>query len=243
MKHILNFAGVLFFLTAISSMQAQDKQVLVFYKTAGFWHESIPAGYQAIEDLGEDNDFEVDSTDDAGEFTYDGLKDYELVIFLNTTGDVLNEEQQEAFEKYINEGGNFFGIHSAADTEYDWKWYVELVGAYFVDHPEVQEAELVVEKPDHPTVAHLPSRWKRTDEWYNYKDVNPENEVLLTIDESTYSGGTNGKDHPIAWYRNLEGGGRMVYTGLGHTIQSYVEPAFVEHLLQSILFAMGGESH
>lgn len=243
MKIASKLLGIVFFMAALLSTQAQEKKVLVFYKTAGFWHESIPAGYQAIEDLGEDNDFIVESTDESGEFTEDGLKEYDLVIFYNTTGDVLDEEQQEAFENYIAEGGNFFGIHSAADTEYDWKWYVELVGAYFVDHPEVQEAELVVEQPKHPTVAHLPARWKRTDEWYNYKDINPENEVLLTIDESTYSGGTNGEDHPIAWYRNLEGGGRMVYTGLGHTIQSYVEPAFVEHLLQSILFAMGEENN
>lgn len=219
-------------------LEAQDKKVLVFHKTAGFWHESIAAGYQAIQDLGDAHGFETDTTDDAGNFNKEDLKEYDLVIFLNTTGDVLDPAQQDAFEDYINNGGSFFGIHAAADTEYDWEWYGKLVGAYFVNHPEVQEAEVVVEMPDHPVVAHLPERWMRTDEWYNYKNINPENKVLLSLDETTYKGGENGKDHPIAWYRELEGGGISIYTGGGHTIQSYVEPAFVEHLLQSILFAM-----
>ncbi len=212
--------------------------MLVFYKTEGFWHKSIPAGYQAIEDLGEDHGFKTDETDDAGEFTKGNLESYDLVIFLNTTGDILNEEQQEAFEEFIENGGSFFGIHAAADTEYDWEWYGKLVGAYFVSHPKVQEAEVVVTMPNHPAVAHLPERWVRKDEWYNYKNINPENKVLLKLDESTYKGGTNGEDHPLAWYRELEGGGIAIYTGVGHTIQSYTEPAFVEHLLRSIMFAL-----
>jgi uncharacterized protein len=222
----------------VGELQAQEKKVLVFHKTEGFWHESIAAGYQAIEDLGDDHGFDTDSTDDANDFNKEDLKEYDLVIFLNTTGDVLNPEQQEAFEDYIHNGGSFFGIHAAADTEYDWEWYGTLVGAYFVNHPKVQEAEIVVQMPDHPAVSHLPERWVRTDEWYNYKNINPDNKVLLSLDETTYEGGENGDDHPIAWYRELEGGGISIYTGGGHTIQSYVEPAFVEHLLRSILFAM-----
>lgn len=225
-----------FFLTG--TLHAQEKNVLVFFKTEGFWHESIPAGTQAIEDLGDENGFATNTTDDAKEFARENLKEYDLVIFLNTTGDVLDQKQQEAFEDYINTGGSFFGIHSAADTEYDWEWYGELVGAYFVSHPKVQEADILVQMPDHPTVSHLPETWTRTDEWYNYKNINPANKVLLTLDESTYKGGTNSVNHPIAWYKELEGGGISIYTGLGHTIQSYTEPAFLLHLLQSILFAI-----
>lgn len=238
MKLILSIFSLILFLTSITPAQAQESDVLVFHKTEGFWHESIPAGYQAIERLGEDENFNVDVAGEADDFTEEGLQDYDLVIFLNTTGNVLSKDQQIAFEKYINKGGNFFGIHAATDTEVDWEWYGKLVGAYFVDHPKVQQADLIVEKPDHPTVSHLPSRWRRTDEWYNFKNLNPENQVLLRIDESTYEGGKNGKDHPMAWYRELEGGGRMIYTGGGHTIQSYTEPGFVEHLRQCILFAL-----
>lgn len=226
------------FLLAVIPLKAQDKKVLVFHKTDGFWHESIPAGYQAIQDLGEDNGFTAIVSDDADDFTKEGLKEYDLIIFLSTTGNILDKKQQEAFKNYITTGGSFFGIHAAADTEYDWEWYGELVGAYFSGHPEPQWAEIKVEKPDHPTVAHLPEIWKRKDEWYNYKNINPEMEVLLWLDESTYNGGDNGEKHPIAWYRELEGGGRMVYTGGGHTIESYIEPLFTEHLLRCILFAM-----
>lgn len=231
--------SILFFAFSLAgSLHAQEKKVLVFYKTEGFWHKSIPAGYQAIADMGENNGFDTDETDDADDFTKENLQEYDLVIFLNTTGDVLDKRQQEAFRDYIDNGGSFFGIHAAADTEYDWEWYGKLVGAYFVDHPKVQEAEVIVQMPDHPAVSHLPERWTRKDEWYNYKNINPENKVLLTLDESTYEGGKNGDHHPIAWYRELEGGGISIYTGGGHTIQSYAEPAFLEHLLQSILFAM-----
>ncbi|UJH90009.1 ThuA domain-containing protein [Antarcticibacterium sp. 1MA-6-2] len=211
MKTILNFL-MCCFLFAILPIQAQDQQVLVFHKTVGFWHESIPAGYQAIQDLGEDNGFAVVVTDKADTFNEEELETFDLVIFLNTTGNVLDEKQQEAFKNYINEGGNFFGIHAAADTEYDWEWYGQLVGAYFNGHPENQWAEVNVVMSEHPTVKHLPHTWRRHDEWYNYKNINPEMQVLMKLDESTYKGGTNGDDHPIAWYKELEGGGKTIYT-------------------------------
>lgn len=219
--------------------EKEKKEILVFHKAEGFWHESTPAGHAIIEDLGEENGFEVKETNDSDDFNEEDLERYDLVIFLNTTGDVLNEEEQAAFEKYIADGGSFFGIHAAADTEYDWPWYGELVGGYFVSHPEVQRANVIVEKPEHPTVSHLPNPWSRIDEWYNYRNLNPENKVLLSLDETTYNGGENGENHPIAWYRELPGGGVSIYTGGGHRIQSYMEPGFQEHLLRCILFSLG----
>lgn len=238
----LLFACLSFSFLGLQAQEKKDKQekkVLVFTKTEGYWHRSIPTGVQTIEDLGEDNGFEVKSTEDADIFNDEDLQDFDLVIFLSTTGDVLDEKQQDAFRKYIEKGGSFFGIHAAADTEYDWPWYGKLVGAYFQDHPAVTRAKVLVQKPDHPAVAHLPKVWLRTDEWYNYKDINPDITVLLKLDESSYEGGKNGKDHPIAWFRNLPGGGVSIYTGGGHTIESYIEPAFRRHLLESILFALG----
>lgn len=217
------------------------KEVLVFYKTEGFWHESIPTGRDFISDLGEDNDFEVSSTKDADDFHSDDLKGYDLVVFLNTTGNVFDEKEQEGFKNYIENGGNFFGIHAAADTEGDWPWFVELVGGFFDGHPEVQQADIKLNMPDHPAVSHLPKVWTRTDEWYNYRNLNPEMQVLLYLDENSYEGGTNGEEHPIAWFRETGHGGVSIYTGLGHTIQSYIEPSFQEHILNSILFALGEE--
>ncbi|SKB34214.1 hypothetical protein SAMN05660903_00194 [Salegentibacter salinarum] len=221
--------------------EKDKKEILVFYKTDGFWHESIPTGRTFIEDLGEDHDFKVTSTKDSDDFHRDDLKGYDLVVFLNTTGNVFDEKEQEGFKNYIENGGNFFGIHAAADTEEDWPWFVELVGGYFDGHPEVQQAEIKLNMPDHPAVSHLPKVWTRTDEWYNYINLNPEMEVLLYLDENSYEGGTNGEEHPIAWFRETGHGGVSIYTGLGHTIQSYIEPSFQEHILKSILFALGEE--
>lgn len=227
-----------FFNFTVSVISAQEKEVLVFHKTEGFYHKSIPAGIQAIKELGGENGFRVTETKDSENFSEEILEKYDLVIFLNTTGNVLDKGQQIAFENYMENGGNFFGIHSAADTEYEWEWYGWLTGAYFLDHPEIQKAEVHVVAHEHPTVSHLPETWKRTDEWYNYKNLNPENKVLLLLDEKSYEGGKNGEVHPIAWFKKLKSGGISMYTGGGHTEESYVEPLFREHLRRSILFAM-----
>ena len=220
------------------SLSAQENDVLVFHKTAGFYHSSIPKGIATVEELGKKHDFNVTATDDSSEFTSEKLQNYDLVIFLSTTGDVLNETQERDFEKYMKNGGNYFGVHAAADTEYDWPWYGDLVGAYFMSHPQVQEANVEIENPEHSTVAHLPETWKRTDEWYNYKNINPENRILMSLDENSYEGGENGENHPIAWFKDLPGGGKAIYTGGGHTDAAFDEPLFREHLLQSIFFAL-----
>ena len=164
--------------------------VLVFSKTAGFRHDSIDEGMAAIQALGAANDFTVTHTEDAALFTQANLAQYEAVIFLNTTGDVLNAAQQTAFQAYIQAGGGFAGTHSAADTEHGWAWYGQLLGAYFASHPAIQQATIKVADHVHGSTAHLPDRWVRTDEWYNY-NVNPRGDVhvLMTLDESTYSPG------------------------------------------------------
>lgn len=239
MKRSLKISFCLLVLLQSCAIPAQNKEVLVFYKTDGFLHESIPHGIQAIEKLGKENGFNVTEAADASQFQRDQLSDYDLIIFFNTTENVLNEEQQEVFKRYIEAGGNFFGIHAATDTEYYWPWYGELVGAYFAGHPEIQKARIIVEKPEHPTVSHLPEVWTRTDEWYNFKEINPNNIVLLSLDEKSYNGGTHGDFHPLAWYRHLDEGGISIYTGMGHTKESYSEPEVLEHIRRCILFALG----
>ncbi|MEU7822472.1 ThuA domain-containing protein [Catellatospora sp. NPDC049133] len=215
--------------------------VLVFSKTAGFRHDSIPAGIAAIQQLGVDNGFTVAATEDAGAFTDANLAQYAAVIWLSTTGDVLDAAQQAAFERYIRAGGGFAGVHSASDTEYGWAWYGSLVGAYFSAHPNNQQATIKVEDPSHPSTASLPAQWSRLDEWYNYQ-TNPRSNVhvLASLDERSYSPGTGamGADHPIAWCQDYDGG-RSWYTGIGHTIASYTEPSFLAHLLGGIQTAAG----
>ncbi|WP_435821093.1 ThuA domain-containing protein [Micromonospora musae] len=214
-------------------------KVLVFSKTAGFRHSAIPHGITAIQQLGAANGFTVTATEDAGAFSTANLAQYQAVVFLNTTGDVLDSGQQNAFEAYLAAGGGFVGVHAAADTEYDWPWYGGLVGAYFASHPATQQATIRVEDRANPSTAHLPSTWTRTDEWYNYR-TNPRSDmkVLASLDESSYSGGSMGGDHPIIWCHEY-GGGRAWYTGLGHTEQSYTDGNFTQMLLGGIRIAAG----
>ncbi|MFI6132135.1 ThuA domain-containing protein [Micromonospora sp. NPDC051141] len=213
--------------------------VLVFSKTAGFRHDSIAVGTQTVRDLGAANNFTVTATEDATQFTTANLARFEAVIFLNTTGDVLNATQQAAFESYIGGGGGYVGVHSAADTEYDWPFYGNLVGAWFASHPAIQPATVKVEDRAHAATAHLPQRWNRTDEWYDYRtNARSTAHVLASLDESTYSGGSMGGDHPHAWCKTYSGG-RSFYTGGGHTQASYAEPAFRAHLLGGIRYAAG----
>jgi type 1 glutamine amidotransferase len=213
--------------------------VLVFSRTAGFRHDSIAVGTQAVRDLGAANGFSVTATEDPAVFTTAGLAPYEAVIFLNTTGDVLNAAQQTAFESFIRSGRGYVGVHAAADTEYDWPFYGELVGAWFASHPAIQPATVKVEDRAHPATAHLPQTWNRTDEWYDYRtNARSTAHVLATLDESTYSGGTMGADHPHAWCKSYQGG-RSFYTGGGHTQASYADGVFRNHLLGGIRYAAG----
>ncbi|MDG4768077.1 ThuA domain-containing protein [Solwaraspora sp. WMMD406] len=220
---------------------ADPYSVLVFSKTAGFRHGSIPSGIAAIQQLGADNGFTVDTTEDGAAFTDENLANYAAVIWLSTTGDVLDTNQQAAFERYIQGGGGYAGIHAASDTEYDWPWYGELVGAYFSGHPANQNATVKVEDPAHPSTESLPAEWTRYDEWYNFQ-TNPRGDVhvLASLDETTYTAGAGamGYDHPIAWCRDYDGG-RSWYTGGGHTNESFAEPEFLDHLLGGIETAAG----
>ncbi len=215
------------------------KRVLVFSRTAGFRHDSIGTGITALKEIGAGSDITVDATEEPRQFTTANLARYDAVIFLSTTGDVLNAEQQTAFENYVSNGGGYLGVHAAADTEYDWSFYGGLVGAHFQSHPQIQPATLRVEDHDHPATAHIDGPWERTDEWYNYR-TNPRGQarILATLDETTYQGGTMKGDHPIAWCQTY-GGGRSFYTGGGHTKESYTEPAFRQHLLGGLQYATG----
>ncbi len=234
--HFFLLISLSFFIS--SATTKQKKKVLVFSKTAGFRHASIPKGKEALLLLGKENNLLVDTTEDATVFNSNNLKQYDAVVFLSTTGDIFNNEQQTAFENFIRSGKGFVGIHAAADTEYEWPWYNKLVGAYFVSHPKQQKAKLTVTDHKHASTKHLPHVWERFDEWYNYKSRNNDVKVLMTIDESSYEGGKEGAYHPMAWYHSFDGG-RAFYTALGHTDESYKEENFLKHVLGGIRYALG----
>jgi cytochrome c len=223
----------------LQARAAPGTQVLVFSRTEGFRHASIPTGVAAIRQLGERYGFGVEHTEDPATFTPANLARFDAVVFLSTTGDVLDRPQESAFEEYIRGGGGFVGVHAAADTEYDWDWYGRLVGAYFMSHPPTQQATIVRRDSVHLSMRCVPDRWTRVDEWYDYRARPADGvRILATLDEASYTGGRMGAFHPIVWYHEFDGG-RAWYTGLGHTDESYSEPEFLYHLAGGILWAAG----
>lgn len=221
---------------------SETSTLLVFTRTTGFRHDSIPAGIACLTELAEALGHEVVATEDPAEFTAQ-LATCDAVAFLSTTGDVLDDAQQAAFESWYRAGGAWLGIHAAADTEYDWPWYGRLVGARFASHPQIQMALLWRTDAEHPSTAFLPEAWTRTDEWYDYKEVQPGLTTLLRLDEASYSDHANmmadGGEHPIAWCQEFDGG-RAWYTGGGHTKASFDEPLFRLHLATGLEWCLAG---
>lgn len=228
-------------------------RALVFSKTVGWYHYSIHSGVDAIKKLGERHTFRVDWEENSSVFNDNRLKNYQVVIFLNTTGDILNAEEQAAFERYIKAGGGWVGVHSAADTEYDWEWYTHLVGMMFRTHPKEQTAMLNILDTNFPGMQRWGDKtqiW--TDEWYQYRQPALEKDLhyLISVDEKTYDPSRMGRDgamingmgdfHPIAWYHNYDGG-RAFYTGLGHIDNVYKDQAFLDHLYGGIYWAATGK--
>jgi len=226
------------------SNRSSTPKILVFTKAKGYVHASIPVGTAAIIKLGKENNFDVDTTSDANDINENNLKKYAALVFISTTGNTLNATQKVELQRYIQAGGGFVGIHAAADAEYGWPWYNKLVGAWFLSHPQnpnIRKATVVITDTANPATKGLPHNWERTDEWYNYKSIDPSIKVLAKLDEDSYDGGENGGNHPIAWYHEFDGG-RSFYTGGGHTPESYSEPLFLQHLVGGIKYAIGANT-
>jgi type 1 glutamine amidotransferase len=227
--------------------QGGPARVLLFTRTLGFRHASIPAAVAALQRQAARQGLQIDHTEDPARFTATGLRRYRAVVFLSTTGDVLDPGGEAALRGFVAAGGGWVGVHAAADTEYGWPWYETLVGARFARHPPVQRASVRVVDRDHPATARLPAVWARTDEWYDFRR-NPRGRVrvLATLDESSYRGGGMGADHPIAWCQGTGsrspspvGAGRAFYTAGGHTAASWAEARFLAHVLGALRWAAG----
>lgn len=240
-------AGICLMILMVEQAQAKKRyapqnkdRVLIFFLTKGFKHKSIPAGITAIQKLGEQNNFDVDTTTNPENFNDNELKNYKALIFLSPTGDsFFNEAQKSAFKQFIHAGGGFAGVHAATDCLYEWSWYGQLVGAYFEKHPPIQEAKVLVADKNHLSTRHLTSPWLHTDEWYNFKSFNKSVKVLLQVDEESYKGGDMGSFHPVSWYHLFEGG-RVFYTAMGHTDEAFTsDEMFLKHLLGGIKYVLG----
>lgn len=244
------FAFATMMVLSATAQRGGQFQVLLFSKTAGFHHESINDGVTAIRKLGERHHFSVNWQENASVFNDRQLENIDVVIFLNTTGDILNDEQQAAFEKFIQSGKGFVGIHSASDTEYDWEWYTKMVGHMFKIHPQIQTAKLQVIDRNFPGLSTLPDEFLWTDEWYEFSEAKSNDlNYIIKIDEGSYDpkvkwgdnvGEGMGDMHPMAWYHEYDGG-RTFYTGLGHVPAVYQDPMFLAHLYGGIYWAAKGK--
>ncbi len=230
--------------------QAEQFRVLVFSKSQGWHHQAIAEAITGLRALAARHDFAMDWDEDPARINPANLAKYQVIIFLLTTGDILNAEQQAAMESFIRSGKGFVGVHSAADTEYDWPWYKQLVGRNFYIHPVIQSAKLQLLERNFPGLEFTPERFLWTDEWYEFGKENVKGlHYLLAVDESSYNpaadwgnkkGTGMGKFHPVAWYHPFDGG-RAFYTGLGHIAAIYSDPWFLAHLYGGIYWAATGK--
>jgi uncharacterized protein len=232
--------------------EAQQKQfkALLVTTTRGWHHESLHYGVPAIKELGVKNFFDVVLLENPNGFTDQYLQQFQVIIFLNTTGNIFDSAQQKTMERFIQSGKGFAGIHSASDTEYDWEWYTKLVGRMFYIHPAVQTAKLKITDTAFPGLQGFSGGKQWTDEWYEF---GPEKTTglnyIMAVDESTYNAKVQwgakksegmGQMHPVSWYHNYDGG-RSFYTALGHLPTCFSDPAFLNHLYAGILWAATGK--
>lgn len=219
----------------------EQNHLLVYTKANISVHEAIQTGTETIRDIADQHGLQVTVTDDSTMFRSDNLSQYSAIIFANTSGEILDDEGKAAFKEYIQNGGGFAGIHAASTTEYNWEWYGNMVGNYFDGHPAIQTATLNIHDHSHPSTSHLPEEWVWEDEYYNWQHtLSDDITVLMSVDESTYEGGTSGDLHPVTWYHEYDGG-RAWYTSLGHGAEYYSDPQFVRLLEGGILWAAGLE--
>ena len=242
---------LLFMSGCSSSLQIDTMNIIVMTKTEGFRHDNIPTAVDALKKLGKENNWNIHHTEDPNHFSSAALDTFDLVVFLQTTGDIFNDDQKHAIEDYVMGGGGLLTIHTGTVTENNWDWFMEMMGAKFIGHPPVQQGKLVIENSDHPATSFFPDTvWVIEDEWYSF-DRNPRHEVnvLISIDESSYEFGDHEwlygvyqrmGDHPMVWYRHA-GQGRVFQTALGHSHELYYDELFLQHIRGAILWTAGME--
>lgn len=251
MKSISRVLTILFMVVAgTSSVQAEQFSVFLFTKTDGWHHKSINAAVTAMETLSEKHHFSIDWHEDASRINPENLAQYDVIMFMLTTGDILNDEQKRAMEQFVKSGKGFVGVHSASDTEYQWDWYTRMVGRSFHIHPLIQTAELSVMSREFPGLERMPDRFLWTDEWYEFGEEKIDTlNYILSVDESTFdpvakwddkSGKGMGEFHPVAWYHEYDGG-RAFYTALGHMGSTYSDTLFMEHIYGGLYWAATGK--
>ncbi len=226
-----------------NSAYKEPLNILVFSKTNGFRHASISSGLKMLSDLSEKQNWVITATEDSSLFENEFLDNFDLAVFLNPTGDAIDESGQEAFERFMKSGKGFIGIHAAADFEYEWPFYGNLVGGYFKTHPPAQEGTVIFEDYDHPAMEPFKGMESYTtfDEWYTFKEnPRPNVNVLASLDESSVKKAKNDDwkmgDHPLIWWEENDGM-RSFYTVFGHTHEAFQDELIIEHIKNAINWA------
>jgi len=229
---------------AASGADADTPQILLFSLATGWVHDSIPAGVEALTALGEREGYSVINSEDPAIFNDEDLAEFDAIIFLNsTTGkEVENEwfvaERREALQDFVRAGKGIVGIHGASDSHYSWDWYGDMIGGYFERHPEgTPTGELSVVNAGHPSTTHMDPVFSRTDEWYWIADFEPSVNLLVTLDPESI-GEPAGEEKPISWSQDFDGG-RVFYTSMGHTIDTYSDPVFLDHVAGGMAWVLG----
>lgn len=247
----LNF---LFIITALCACKTQKEttannvnwkktKVFVYTKNGkGYVHDNIAAAARCIQELGAQNGFAVDVSDDPAKFNDDNLKQYNALIFTSTNNDVFdNDAQKLALMHYIEAGGGFVAIHSVTGTERNWPWFKRLVGGTFERHAKHQPFTEIIIDHQHPSTSFLPATWKRDDECYYTKEINPDLHVLMVHDLSTVDDKGKpviyGNTFPSVWCHEFDGG-REWYTSLGHDSTTYKEPDFRKHIMGGLQWVL-----
>ncbi|MDB4583580.1 ThuA domain-containing protein [Draconibacterium sp.] len=238
---------ILSFLMISTTSNAQNKpefeepiNILVFSKTSGFRHASISSGLKMLYDNSRKQNWIITATEDASLLRDEFLARFDVAVFLNPTGDAICDMGQEAFEKFMKKGKGFVGIHAASDCEYEWPYYGNLVGAYFLTHPPAQKATVIFENYDHPAMKPFEGMktYTTVDEWYSFKkNPRPNVNVLARLDENTIKKSNNDTwkmdDHPLIWWNDKDGI-RSFYTVFGHTHEAFQDELVIEHIKNAI---------
>jgi uncharacterized protein len=249
-KFLIVFVFITVWIEPVVLAQTKQFKALLVTTTNGWHHESLHYGVVGLKELAVRNYFDLVLLENPNGFTDKYLEQFQVLIFLNTTGNILDSAQQKVMERFIRSGKGFAGIHSASDTEYDWDWYTKLVGRMFHIHPVIQTASLNILDATFPGLQGFANNKLWTDEWYEFGPEKIQGlNYILGVDESTYDpnvqwgekkGKGMGQVHPLAWYHNFEGG-RSFYTALGHLPSVYRDEAFLHHLYAGILWAATGK--
>ena len=221
---------------AFAATPPQQKRVLIFSHSTGYRHASIEPGVAAFKQLAARERVGVVASEDPNLFSPAGLKGFDAIIFLSTSTDSkkpesewFQGERRTALQAFVRRGGGIVGIHAASDSHYHWPWYQRMIGGHFISHPKGTPTGTVkIVDPTHRSTRGLPAKITRTDEWYYFGDYNPEMKLLITLDPHSI-GEKDSNPNPVSWSHNFEGG-RVFYTAMGHTNESYSDANFLKHV-------------